>query len=330
MPTVCQAVVVGAGERSVIQRYRLPLDSRSNGIALVGATVTGRGGILAQSTVIQRLKALMPIGFAQRRAGRWAVLLWLPLLLSGCLRYDLTLRFDHHTHGQIVQTIDLSDRAAALAQPTLEPWLEELRARSRPLGGQLRQAPQTVTLTVPFGTARDLSDRFQQLFAAAPDLTQPEDNPVASLTVTDSSALPAGSTYLQLPGWGPVPFELGLEQTSWVFVSRTHLTYALDLSDLPVRGSINGEDTPAWADLRFRLQVPWGLAQLAPTATPPLSQDATGAVWQLQPGQTTRIDAVFWLPNAIALGTLGIVALVLGGYGLRYRVFKPAKTFGQS
>lgn len=280
---------------------------------------------MAQTTVIQRLKALGPSGSGKRMLWRWAVLLWLPLLLSGCLRYDLTLRFDHHTHGQIVQTIDLSDRGAALAQPTLEPWIDELKARSRPLGGQLSQSPQTVTLTVPFGTARDLTDRFQQLFSTPELATDPNQAKAFNLGGPNP-------TYLQLPGWGPVPFELGVEQTNWVFVSRTHLTYTLDLHDLPINGPINGEDaaTTPWADLRFRLRVPWGLTQLSPAATPPLSQDATGAVWQLQPGQMTRIDAVFWLPNAITLGTLGIVALVLGGYGLRYRVFKPSKTFSQN
>ncbi|MBE9113313.1 hypothetical protein IQ273_28455, partial [Nodosilinea sp. LEGE 07298] len=77
-----------------------------------------------QTAGIQRLTVLgltalgqIGAGTAKRLIWRWALLLWLPLLLSGCLRYDLTLRFDHHTHGQIVQTIDLGDRAAALAQP---------------------------------------------------------------------------------------------------------------------------------------------------------------------------------------------------------------------
>ena len=292
------------------------------------------GRILTQpSAVFQWLRALggAGAGSAKRLVWRLAVLLGLPLLLTGCLRYDLTLRFDHHTHGQLVQTIALSDRAAALAQPTLEPWLEDLQVRSRPLGGRLNQSPQTLTLVVPFGTARDLGDRFQQLFAAAPEPTQPEGNQAESLNVSENPDSLLPQSYLQLPGWGPVPFDLGLEQSNWVFVSRTHLTYRLDLSDLPASGSIHSsEDAAPWADLRFRLWVPWGLSQLAPTATPPLSQNATGAVWPLQPGQTTRIDVVFWLPNPIALGSLGIVALVLGGYGLRYRVFKPAKTFGQS
>ncbi|MBD1873917.1 DUF3153 domain-containing protein [Nodosilinea sp. FACHB-131] len=250
--------------------------------------------------------------FAQRPL-RETLLLLLPLLLSGCLRYDLTLRFDHQSHGQISQTINLSDRGAALAQPTLEPWLEELKVRSRPLGGQLSQSSQTVTLTVPFGTAADLGDRFQQLFAAtaAPAIE----------SVLAEASLADGPTYLQLPGWEPVPFALDIDQTNWLLASRTHLTYALDLRQLPPNGDDSAAPAP-WADLRFRLQVPWGL-QLLPTATPPTKQDATGATWPLEPGEITTIDATFWLPNAIAIGTLGIVALMLAGYGLRYRIFKP-------
>ncbi|MBD2230164.1 DUF3153 domain-containing protein [Phormidium tenue] len=248
-----------------------------------------------------------------QRPLRQALLLLLPLLLSGCLRYDLTLRFDHQSHGQISQTIDLSDRSAALAQPTLEPWLEELKGRSRPLGGQLNQSSQTVTLTVPFGTAADLGDRFQQLFAAAV-APESESAPAKELSPAD------GPTYLQLPGWEPVPFALNIDQTNWLLASRTHLTYTLDLRQLPPND--DEADLAPWADLRFRLQVPWGL-QLLPTATPPTQQDATGATWPLEPGEITTIDATFWLPNAIALGTLGIAALVLAGYGLRYRIFKP-------
>ncbi|PZU96108.1 MAG: hypothetical protein DCF32_21930 [Leptolyngbya sp.] len=250
---------------------------------------------------------------------RGTLLLLLPLLLSGCLRYDLTLRFDHQSHGQISQTIDLSDRGAALAQLTLEPWLEELKVRSRPLGGQLSQSPQTLTLTVPFGTAADLGDRFRQLFAAV----SPK---IESVSAEEPS--PADRpTYLQLPGWEPVPFALAIDQTNWLLASRTHLTYRIDLRQLPPNGDDLADSFP-WADLHFRLQVPWGLAELAPTATPPTQQDVTGATWSLEPGEITTIDATFWLPNAIALGTLGIAALVLTGYSLRYRIFKPKFPIG--
>ena len=207
------------------------------------------------------LNAMVAVG--QHSLGRLAVLLLLPILLSGCLRYDLTLRFDHHTHGQILQTMELSDRGVPLAQPTLAPWLEDLKARSRPLGGQLSQGPQTVILAVPFGTAADLVQRFTQVFAVAE--SAPDAVPGATTGVQDGNALSQGpGPHLELAGWGVV----------------------------------------------------------APPPTPPITQYATGATWQLQAGQLTRIDVVFWLPNAVALGTLGIVALVLGGYGLRYRVLK--------
>jgi hypothetical protein len=244
---------------------------------------------------------------------RWLGLLLLPLVLGGCLHYDLTLRFDHRTHGQISQTIALSERGAALAQPTLAPWLEELKVRSRPLGGQLSQSPQTVTLVVPFGTAADLSDRFQELFTTAEDSTQAVD---ANLPLSSSGL----AHRLQLPGWGMVPFELAIDQANWLLASRTHLTYTLDLQDLPTNETNSAANS--WADLHFRLQVPWGLAAMAPTSTPPIAKDATGATWLLQPGRITHIEVAFWLPNALAIGTLGIVALVLAGYGLRYRVFK--------
>jgi hypothetical protein len=245
---------------------------------------------------------------------RSLALLVLPLLLSGCLRYDLTLRFDHQTHGEIQQTIALSDRGAALAQPTLAPWLAILKARSHPLGGHLSQAPPTTTLTVPFGTAADLSDRFQQLFAT-PDASGQENHSDLPLPT------PGSPPRLQLPGWGTVPFDLAIDQTNWLLISRTHLTYTLDLQELPTNQTDSAADP--WADLHFRLQVPWGLAHISPAATPPTVQDATGATWQLQPGHITRIDAVFWLPNVLAIGTLGIIALVLAGYGLRYRILNP-------
>jgi hypothetical protein len=259
------------------------------------------------------------VAVGQRSLGR-LVVLPLPVLLRGCLRYDLTLRFYHHTHGQILQTMELSDRGAALAQPTLAPWLEDLKARSRPLGGQLSQGPQTVTLAVPFGTAADLVQRFTQVFAVAE--SAPDAVPGATTGVQDGNALSQGpGPRLELAGWGVVPFELAIDQRNWGLASRTHLTYVLDLQDLPANGDGLTDTAPPWADLRLRLQVPWGLAE-NPQGTPPITQDVTGATWQLQPGQLTRIDVVFWLPNAVALGTLGIVALVLGGYGLRYRVLK--------
>ncbi len=242
-------------------------------------------------------------------ARRWLPLVVLPLLLSGCVRYDLTLRFDHHTHGEIQQTLALSERGAALAQPTLAPWLETLQGRSRPLGGQLRQGSQTATLSIPFSTPADLVDRFQQVF------TPPADEGGTSLDLSDPPDPREETPRLQIPGWGPVPIQLAVEQANWGLASRTHLIYTIDLHDLPTN-----DDVAPWADLHLRLQVPWGLAEISADTPPPMAAETTGTTWALPPGETTSIDVVFWLPNAIAIGSLGIAALVLAGYGLRYRV----------
>jgi hypothetical protein len=235
------------------------------------------------------------------RLKSWLPLVVLPLLLSGCVRYDLTLRFDHHTHGELQQTLALSDRGTA----ALAPWLETLQERSRPLGGQLRQGPQAATLSIPFSTPADLVDRFQEVFTPPANSSAPLDPGEETLR-------------LQIPGWGPVPVQLAVEQTNWGLASRTHLIYTVDLHDLPTN-----DDAAPWADLHLRLQVPWGLADISADTPPPVAEGATGTTWVLPPGETMGIDVVFWLPNAIAIGSLGIAALVLAGYGLRYRLLKP-------
>jgi hypothetical protein len=252
------------------------------------------------------LQPLLGMVHRWRRFCRTLTLLVLPLLLSGCLQSDLTLRFDHHTHGQLQQTIALSNRGAALAQTTLAPWLADLKRRSAPLGGQIRQRPQTITLTVPFSTGPDLVNRVKTLFAAPPPSSESGDGATPSLL---------------LPGWGPVPYELVIAQTNWSLASRTHLIYHLDLRDLPANGNRSTEVLAAapWADLLLHLQVPWGLA-IAPGTTPPQTTDSHGATWQLQPGALTTIDVTFWLPNALAMGSLAIALAVIAGYLLRYRI----------
>jgi hypothetical protein len=249
---------------------------------------------------------------------RWRAmaLVLLALLLTGCVQYDLTLRFDHQNHGQIIQTIDLSQRSAALASPTLSPWLADLSDRTQHLGGQLRHSPEQVTLAVPFSTPADLVNRYTQLLA-------------------DSIPDPAGESRptLTLPGFGTVPFAIAVQQTSWLLASRTRLTYDLDLTTLPTNTPPDGPADP-WANLTVHLQVPWGIQTLLPESLP-AETTPQGATWTLQPGQVNHIAVTFWLPNAVALGSLAIGVLVLLGYFLRYgrwsiRQPDQPKTFGQN
>jgi hypothetical protein len=42
-------------------------------------------------------------------------------------------------------------------------------------------------------------------------------------------------------------------------------------------------------------------------------------MWTLKPGQLNHLEAVFWLPSPLGIGTLVIVLLVLGGFYLKYK-----------
>lgn len=69
------------------------------------------------------------------RAGLWGLALVLCLGLGGCFQADLTLRFDHQTHGTLRQSIQLGERGMALAQTALQPWMADLRPAIQRLGG---------------------------------------------------------------------------------------------------------------------------------------------------------------------------------------------------
>ena len=255
----------------------------------------------------------MPVFSDFVRCLRWLLLLPAVLLLSGCFQYDLTLRFDHQLHGHIEQVIVLSDRAAAVTNGSLAPWVQSLEARTRQLGGSITATGyHQRSLVVPFTTSRDLVDRFNTLFADESFTDQAAAAPTTETTST-----------FTIPGLGPISFRLSVDQRSWGWAGGTHLTYDLDLGQLPASSPL-GPDNPdgqPWSTLGFRLQTPWGLSQVLPGSADPDHILPNGAQWQLQPGRRYHIDVMFWVPSLVFLGTVVITGLVLLGYVLRYRVW---------
>lgn len=263
----------------------------------------------------------MPVSNYCYRTLRWLVVLPCLLLLSGCFQYDLTLRFDHQLQGQIKQVITLGDRAAAVANGTLAPWLKTLETRTRQLGGTVAETGYNQrSLVVPFTTSADLVNQFNQLFADQPP-TQEQPNAGPASTEMAST--------LTIPDLGQVPYKLAIDQRDWLFASRTHLTYDIDLQQLPTApaSAANEWENRPWADLSFRLQVPWGLSQVLPTSAAPDDILPNGARWQLKSGHAYHIEVWFWVPSLVALGAVVITLVVILGYFLRYRVLgrgKPA------
>ncbi|MFH7241513.1 MAG: DUF3153 domain-containing protein [Spirulina sp.] len=247
------------------------------------------------------------------------LMMGLALLLNGCFQADLTLRFDHHHHGQWSQTVTLGERNLAFASDALTPWLQQLRPAVQRLGGRLRQTPTAIELTVPFSTPADLAERFNRVLA---DPIPGE--PVGSLPGVPLEA-PA-ATVITLPALGTVPFYLETQEQNWGLFSRVRLRYDLDLRGVEFSSdSAIGSDGLLANPVSLAVQVPWGISLVETESLVPAQTNPTEARWILPLGEQSHIDVRFWLPNWIGLGGVILAFTVLMGYVMRYRWLGPPR-----
>ncbi|MDY6937456.1 MAG: DUF3153 domain-containing protein [Cyanobacteriota bacterium] len=245
-----------------------------------------------------------------RRGLRRLRSLWLlPLVLlclSGCVRYDVGVNFDSQTHGTIVQQIDLSERFANLSGDTVAQWLDSIEHRARLLHGKIeRTSDREILVTLPFNNGAELVEKFNGFF-------NPEDN-MPEAEATDRSQLPKLASHLNL------------KQNNWIFALRDRLSLDLDLRAL---GAISDGDriivTPdSIVDLSFQLNTPWGATRVradGKTANLASDTDKTQLAWHLEAGQLNHVEAVFWVPSPIGIGTAIIVAIAIAGHFLKHRL----------
>ena len=227
---------------------------------------------------------------------RWRMMvtmLVLSLWLTGCVEYDVGVHFDNPHRGAIVQRLHIGDRLRSFSDAAARQWVETLERRSRLVGGSVQRASDQVLITIPFGNAMELETKFNQFFAAAAD-------PAAN------SDLPEVSSHLTV------------SHSNFLLLERDRLRYDLDLRSLGV-SSPGGSLllSPGLIDLGFRLETPWG-ARSVKTANALLPEPEPGLTWKLIPGQVNHLEAVFWLPSPLGIGTIAIVLLVLAGRYLKY------------
>ncbi|MEM8806705.1 MAG: DUF3153 domain-containing protein [Cyanobacteria bacterium P01_G01_bin.38] len=238
-----------------------------------------------------------------------ALLLALALCLTGCIDYDVGIRFDSQTQGTITQTVHLSERLRTFDQTSAEQWIRRFESDAKTASARVRRIdPETVEVTLPFYNGADLVKKFNTLFGEA-----------------DASLLQ------DLPGAPQLISTLSLEQQNRFLALRNHLIYDLDLRSLK---GVSASDGGIIGNLRvlnlsFRLMTPWGM-QLPtdpPTGRPTMGQSAPG-VWPLKPGALNHIDVVFWVPSPIGIGATAIALLIGLGYGLKYglKLGRPQKS----
>ncbi|MEP0770592.1 DUF3153 domain-containing protein [Coleofasciculus sp. FACHB-SPT36] len=232
----------------------------------------------------------------------WAMLLAV-VLLSGCVQYDAGVRFENPNRGEIVQHIKLGEQLTALSSEQAQEWLDSLQRRARQLQGKTKRiSNQEVVVTIPFASGAELEEKFNQFF-----------NPPAkkgSQAATDTD-LPKINSHLSL------------RQGNFLFWIRNHLSYDLDLRSLGVL-STNGNvivSPGSLFDLDFSLRTPWGARSVEKAENalnPVISEKGHLLVWTLKPGEVNHVEAVFWLPSPLGIGTLAIILLVVAGFYLKY------------
>lgn len=233
----------------------------------------------------------------------WVMLL-AALLLSGCVNYDVGVNFKSQHRGEIVQHIKLGEQLTSFSSSPAQEWLDSIERRARQLGGQTKRlSHEEIVVKIPFYTGAEFESKFNEFF-----------NP----GVKKGNKTSAG---VDLP---KLNSKASLTQGNFLFFVRNKLSYDLDLRSLGVLSS-NGNvivSPGSLFDLEFSLQTPWGAKSVEKSANaiaPVVSEQGHKLVWTIQPGELNHLEAVFWLPSPIGIGTLVIALFVVVGFFLKYQ-----------
>ncbi len=228
-------------------------------------------------------------------------------LLGGCVQYDVSIDFFQQHQGEIVQHIRLAEQLTNLSQTEANKWLDSLEQRAEKLQGKAKRiSPQEIVVKIPFGNGKQLTKKFNQFF----------NPPTAKFNKS------INNDDLDLVN---LKAKMALQQSNWLFLERNKLNLEVDLRALGVlsnQGNII-VSPGSLVDLEFVLKAPFGLKNIV--SDTPVSQGINQLVWALKPGQINTIEASFWVPSYLGIGTVVIILLMLGGFYIKYRHFPGVK-----
>jgi hypothetical protein len=246
------------------------------------------------SLVAKTLKILLQ-GLIRLRVF-WIILI-AALFLSGCVKYDVGIHYDSQNHGEIVQHVRLSDRLTSFSDAPQE-WLRSVEQRTKQLGGRVKRlSNQELLVRIPFNNGADLQEKFNQFFQTE-----------AASSDGDSAA------ELGLP---EITSHLTLTESNLLLLERNRLNFDLDLRSLGVLSSSGNllVSPGSLIDLEFSLDTPWGARSV--NSSSEAVRQGKQLVWTLRPGQTNHLEAVFWIPSPLGIGSVAIALLVISGSFLK-------------
>jgi Protein of unknown function (DUF3153) len=200
-------------------------------------------------------------------------MLVISLALTGCVEAKTSIHFDSPQRGLLTQHIQLSSQLT-----TAQGWLDQLERQARRMRGTVdRRSRQELDFAIPFNGARDLAQKFNQLFNAS--------------TPSGTASSPIAPS--------PIVTNFQVATSNLLLFDRTRITYDVDLSALGIQGDdgqmlLNAGNA---LDLVFATSGPWGRE----------------TVQTLQPGQQNHLKAAFWMPNPLGWGAAMIAGIVAAG-----------------
>jgi hypothetical protein len=222
----------------------------------------------------------------------WIILI-AALFLSGCVKYDVGVHYDSQNHGTIVQHVRLSDRLTSFSDAAQE-WLHSVEQRTKQLGGRVKRVShQELLVTIPFNNGADLQEKFNRFFQAE-----------AEASVGDSPA------ELGLP---ELTSHLTLTESNLLLLERNRLSFDLDLRSLGVLSSSGNVlvSPGSLIDLEFSLNTPWGARSV--NSSSEAVRQGKQLIWTLKPGEVNHLEAIFWIPSPLGIGSVAIALLVISG-----------------
>jgi hypothetical protein len=240
----------------------------------------------------------------------FSFLLSLVCLLGGCVNYNVGVNIDGQYGGSIVQKIKLGEQLTSFSLAEARKWVDSLEVRAKELGGKTKKlSSQEILVEIPFGNGAELGQKFNLFFnpnlKTSPKATEKADN--LDLVKLDSKLL--------------------LTQANLILFERDRIDLTVDLRALGVL-SEQGKilvNPGSLIDLKFELNTPLGARSLLTENALIANKTGNKLVWQLQPGQINHLQAVFWLPSYLGIGTLIIILLMLSGFRLKYRRWPGSK-----
>ncbi|PSB58906.1 DUF3153 domain-containing protein [Chamaesiphon polymorphus] len=222
---------------------------------------------------------------------------FIAIALSGCIKYDTSINFSSLNDGEIVEHIQLGDRLNSFSQDAVKKWVDSIDRRTIQAQGRIEHlSDRELKVIIPFNNPQELVAKIERYFNPQTSDTQARTNFNSHMTI---------------------------DRSNFLLAVRNHLSYDIDLRSLAIAAtdpkvSVAADNS---VELNFSLNSPWGVknGELTNNIASVKKLGNTQTSWQLKPGQLNHVEAIFWLPNPLAIGGVVISLISLAGYYFKYR-----------